>query len=102
MLEYGQTQFQRGRVLGYDELRKESLPRWNHIPKQTRDDYKEKAMKKREEILKEINNIHMLDAKKAQKEREKADAKKSLLKEHLTKKTEFSEGKLKHFKLNYF
>lgn len=96
MLEYAEEQFEQGRVMPYDELRSESLPRWNHLTKSTREKYKEKAFLKKDEITKAIDSIHLHDAKVAQKKREQNNEKNRLVKEYLHKKTRISGMVLKY------
>lgn len=92
MLEYGKGEFDRGRILSYDDLRSESLPRWNHLSKVLRDQYKQNALLRKDEIIKGIDSIHIHDAKVAQKKREQNNAKNQRVKDHLNYKMK-ADGK---------
>lgn len=102
MLQHGEKQFQAGRVLSYDELRREALPRWNQLKKVDRDAYI-KAIKEnpllRDEIITKISNIHSHDAKIAEKMRATKIAKDQAIKQFLIQKFKVNDGKWNRWKL---
>lgn len=108
LLEYGEEQYNLGRVLSYEEMRTESLPIWNHLKKGEREEYKKNSILKKDEILKKNQIIHQNDSKIAQKKREKAIAKDQFIKEYLATKVKGCEGNIQveiellHLLKNYY